>query len=63
VVVTLGNQSIRSKTISDTTNPTWNQTLCIEQVYIYGTLDYIIKNPPEVIVDLYDEDPFDVSLG
>ena len=58
--ITLKNLSVVSKTIDDSVNPTWNQTLSIPKVYLYGNLDEIVRNPPEIIIDLFDEDPFNV---
>ena len=62
VIINIGNQSIQSKTIDDTVNPTWNQTLCIPEVFLYGKKEDILRNPPEITVNIFDSDPFNVSL-
>jgi hypothetical protein len=59
--ITMKNLSVYSKTIDDNVNPTWNETLCIPQLFLYGTLDDLFRHPPEIIVNIYDEDPFNVS--
>jgi hypothetical protein len=60
--ITINNQSVLSITMGDTVNPTWNQSLTIPQVYLYGNIDKIYDDPPEIIVDLFDQDPFYVSI-
>lgn len=58
--ITIFNQTVQSKTIDNTVNPTWNQALCIPELYLYGQIGHLLSDPPEVIIDIYDEDPFNV---
>uniref|UniRef100_A0A8D0GFF7 Myoferlin n=1 Tax=Sphenodon punctatus TaxID=8508 RepID=A0A8D0GFF7_SPHPU len=49
----------RSKTteiIHSTLNPTWDQTLIFDEIEIYGEPQAVAQNPPNVVIDLYDND-------
>ncbi|XP_012889823.1 PREDICTED: myoferlin isoform X2 [Dipodomys ordii] len=49
----------RSKTteiIHSTLNPTWDQTIIFDEIEIYGEPQTVLQNPPQVIVELFDND-------
>lgn len=58
--VTIRNQSVYSRIINQTNNPKWNNTLKIRDIYLYASYEEIVQNPPEIILELYDEDKFTV---
>ena len=55
-IVSIGNHSVQSKVIKNTANPNWNEILSISKVDLYGTLEEIRVNIPEITVNIYDED-------
>lgn len=59
--VAFGTQSQVTEILTRTICPTWDQTLIFENVQIYGSVDKVARNPPEVIIELFDKDPV-VSL-
>jgi len=59
--ISLNSQSVTSKTIDNTVNPTWNQTLTINEVCLYWDIQAICEDPPEICVDVFDEDPFGIK--
>ena len=36
--------------------PTWDQTLIFEDILLYGGVDLVEESPPNVVIELYDED-------
>lgn len=42
--------------IRATLNPTWDQTLIFEDIEIFGDPQTIARNPPDVVLELYDSD-------
>ncbi|XP_057704394.1 myoferlin [Corythoichthys intestinalis] len=42
--------------IATTLNPTWDQSLIFDDVEIYGDPQTIARNPPDVVLELYDSD-------
>ena len=58
-IITIGNKSIKTFTCNNSSNPNWHEGLKFK-TFLYGTKDEIKNNPPEIIVEVYDEDPFNV---
>ena len=40
----------------ETIMPTWDQTLIIEDIEIYGDKKITVDTPPDVVIELYDRD-------
>ncbi|XP_071371948.1 myoferlin isoform X1 [Centroberyx affinis] len=45
-----------TEVIRTTLNPTWDQSLIFDDIEIYGDPQTIARNPPDVVLELYDSD-------
>ena len=54
--IIIGDQSVIAEKKEQTNNPIWDTTFVISEVYLYGNLQFICDNPPEIILELYDKD-------
>ncbi|XP_050970044.1 dysferlin isoform X8 [Labeo rohita] len=57
-IVSFLHQSQKTVTVRNTLNPTWDQTLIFYEVEIFG--DHLVteRNPPQIVVELYDQDTY-----
>ncbi|XP_016103318.1 dysferlin [Sinocyclocheilus grahami] len=57
-IVSFLHQSQKTVTVRNTLNPTWDQTLIFYEVEIFG--DHLVteRNPPHIVVELYDQDTY-----
>ncbi|KAK2862825.1 hypothetical protein Q5P01_002358 [Channa striata] len=64
-IVSFLHQSQRTVTVRNTLNPTWDQTLIFYELEMFGDPEATMANPPNVVVELYDEDTYgaDEFLG
>ncbi|KAM6894272.1 LOW QUALITY PROTEIN: dysferlin [Lycodopsis pacificus] len=64
-IVSFLHQSQKTVTVRNTLNPTWDQTLIFYEVQIFGDLEATIAAPPNIVVELYDQDTYgaDEFLG
>ncbi|XP_041865734.1 myoferlin isoform X2 [Melanotaenia boesemani] len=56
VHVSFLHMSKTTEVIRTTLNPTWDQTLIFDEIEIYGDPQTIARNPPDVVLELYDSD-------
>jgi hypothetical protein len=56
VQITIGNRSACTESVKQTNNPKWETTLVIKEIHLYGSFENISLNPPEIIVEIFDED-------
>ncbi|KAM8966810.1 fer-1-like protein 6 [Pelodytes ibericus] len=54
--VTFVSHCQTTKIISQTLSPTWNQMLLYNNITLYGELKDIADDPPNIVIELYDDD-------
>uniref|UniRef100_A0A8C1YVW5 Dysferlin, limb girdle muscular dystrophy 2B (autosomal recessive) n=1 Tax=Cyprinus carpio TaxID=7962 RepID=A0A8C1YVW5_CYPCA len=57
-IVSFLHQSQKTVTVRNTLNPTWDQTLIFYEVEIFGDHLAAERNPPHIVVELYDQDTY-----
>ncbi|XP_073716069.1 dysferlin isoform X3 [Misgurnus anguillicaudatus] len=57
-IVSFLHQSQKTVTVRNTLNPTWDQTLIFYEVEIFGDPCVTEKKPPNILVELYDQDTY-----
>lgn len=45
-----------TQVIEETLSPTWDELLVFDEVLVYGAKDEIKRDPPTVIIEVYDQD-------
>ena len=54
--ILIGNHCVSTQVIEKTLSPTWDETLVVRDVKVYGPLENIVKNPPLVVCEVFDYD-------
>ncbi|KAM4611912.1 LOW QUALITY PROTEIN: dysferlin [Polymixia lowei] len=57
-IVSFLHQSQKTVTVRNSLNPTWDQTLIFYEVEIFGDPETTMANPPNIMVELYDQDTY-----
>lgn len=45
-----------TQVIDETLSPTWDELLLYDDILIYGTDEEIKKEPPSIVIELFDQD-------
>lgn len=45
-----------TQVIEETLSPTWDELLVFDEVLVYGTKEEIRKDPPTIVIEIYDQD-------
>ena len=56
--VIFGTHCKSTQVQNETLNPMWDQTLCFDDVVLYGPMEHILKDPPVILVEFFDHDAF-----
>ncbi|KAG1674527.1 Otoferlin [Nymphon striatum] len=54
--VLFGDRSLTTQVIDETLSPTWDETLVFDDVTVYGNNEHLKKDPPSVVIEIFDQD-------
>ena len=55
-VLSFHRYSARSRVVKESVCPTWDQTLLLNQIRIFGNPQSVMESPPPVIIEFFDKD-------
>jgi hypothetical protein len=56
IVLSFSHYSARSRVVNESVCPTWDQTLLISKVRIFGNPNSVLDSPPPVVMEFFDKD-------
>lgn len=51
-----GRYSARSRVVKESVCPTWDQTLLISQIRLFGSPNAVLESPPRIVIEFFDKD-------
>ncbi|XP_023341787.1 otoferlin, partial [Eurytemora carolleeae] len=54
--IIIGEHCRSTQVIDETLSPTWDELLLFPEILVYGRREDIKQNPPQVIIEIYDQD-------
>ena len=55
-VLGFGRYSARSRVVKESVCPTWDQTILIDQIKLFGDPTSIRESPPKILLNFFDKD-------
>lgn len=55
-IMSFGRYSTKSRVVKESLCPTWDQTMVISQIRVFGDTQSILDSPPPVVLEFYDKD-------
>ena len=55
-IMSFSRYSARSRVVKESVCPTWDQTLLINQIRLFGNPNSILESPPPVVIEFFDKD-------
>lgn len=56
--IVFGKHCKMTRVINESISPVWDETLVMDDIDLYGFIDRIVKNPPDIVVEIFDDDLF-----
>ncbi|XP_065212252.1 otoferlin-like [Planococcus citri] len=54
--VFIGETSAETQVINQTLMPTWNEQLTVDNIFLYGPIEQIKREPPLIVIEMFDKD-------
>ena len=59
-VIAFSHKSAKSRVVKQSVCPTWDQTLIIKHLQFFGDCESVVKSPPPVVIEFFDEDKYTI---
>lgn len=61
-IMSFSRYSTRSRVVKESLCPTWDQTMVINQIRVFGDTGSILESPPPIVLEFFDKDQVVSSL-
>lgn len=54
--ISFSHHYVKSVILPETIMPTWDQTLIMDKIDLYGDMKVVAETPPDLVIELFDQD-------